>query len=102
MKQIAIAEGRHEVIICEDGAPIKEVFLAPKEFDILLLLTKSGQTMSRDQITKALWPKRKNPKDTRAIDQHISRARRKLRPVDVITTVPARGYKITRTVTTGV
>lgn len=91
---IAIAEGRQEVFIVVDGKPTREVHLSPKEYDILLALTKSGQTMGRDLLGKVIWGKKKM--DTRTIDQHIARLRRKLK-VRVIDTVPGRGYKVAHT-----
>ena len=96
MIQIALTEGRQEVILVKDGVPLREVRLAPKEWDLLMVLTKSpkGNTMSRTDIAKTLWKGRNRPKDARTVDQHVARLRYKLRPALVILTVPTRGYKI--------
>lgn len=85
---LKINEPRYEVMI--DG---KEVHLAPKEYDILLLLKKKNVTMSREDLMASLWkgPSATSP-DTRTVDQHIARLRRKIGR-EFITTVPSRGYK---------
>ena len=79
---------RHEVYIGDYEVP-----LAPKEYTLLVALTESGQTMSREALAKIVSP-RKKLVDLRTIDQHVSRLRLKMHGVDVVKTVKTRGYKI--------
>ena len=89
-KPYTINPERHEVWI-----GTKEVKLAPKEFDLLVALDSTRVTMTRDELGSILWPGKKPPKCFRTVDQHLARLRRKMRPVNVVSTVTNRGYKIT-------
>lgn len=83
---------RHEILVA--GKPAT---LAPKEFAILkLLIEANGKVLSRDQLLQMIWGHEKDMEiDTRTVDQHIARLRRKLRTErDRITTVPNFGYQI--------
>lgn len=89
---IAIDFERHEILVA--GKPAN---LAPKEFAILKLLIEArGKVLSRDQLLQMIWGHEKDMEiDTRTVDQHIARLRRKLGPErNRIATVPNFGYQI--------
>jgi len=90
--QISIDFERHEILVA--GKP---AVLAPKEFAILKLLIEAhGKVLSRDQLLQMIWGHEKDMEiDTRTVDQHIARLRRKLKTErDRIVTVPNFGYQI--------
>lgn len=90
--KISIDFERHEILV--DGKP---AVLAPKEFAILKLLIEAhGKVLSRDQLLQMIWGHEKDMEiDTRTVDQHIARLRRKLKSErDRIVTVPNFGYQI--------
>lgn len=83
---------RHEILVRG-----KLAHLAPKEFAILkLLIEANGKVLSRDQLLEIIWGHEKDMEiDTRTVDQHIARLRRKLRlESGRIATVPNFGYQI--------
>ena len=89
---IAIDFERHEILV--KGKPAR---LAPKEFAILkLLIEANGKVLSRDQLLEMIWGHEKDMEiDTRTVDQHIARLRRKLTSErERISTVPNFGYQI--------
>ncbi|MBQ9942131.1 MAG: response regulator transcription factor [Christensenellaceae bacterium] len=68
--------------------------LTPKEFDLLkALLVSKGKVMSRSQLLTEVW-EFEYMGDTRTVDIHIQRLRRKLGDDKFITTVFGVGYKI--------
>jgi len=73
----------------------KEVFLAPKEIDLLFaLMDADGKPVSRKDLAAKLYePDWAGAIDHRAIDQHIARLRRKIKPVSAVRTVVGRGYQ---------
>ena len=83
---------RHEILVRG-----KSAYLAPKEFAILkLLIEANGKVLSRDQLLEMIWGHDKDMEiDTRTVDQHIARLRRKLRTEsERVTTVPNFGYQM--------
>jgi len=85
---------RHEVRVKD-----KAVELTPKEFDFLkLLLESDGKVLSRDLLMERIWGYDKSMEiDTRTVDQHIARLRRKLKSEgERILTVTNSGYRIRR------
>jgi DNA-binding response OmpR family regulator len=83
---------RHEVLV--RGKP---AYLAPKEFAILkLLIEANGKVLSREQLLQMIWGHEKDMEiDTRTVDQHIARLRRKLgEEAERIATVPNFGYQV--------
>jgi DNA-binding response OmpR family regulator len=66
---------RHEIKVKGQA-----VHLAPKEFAILRLLIESnGKVLSRDKLLEFIWGHDQSMEiDTRTVDQHIARLRRKL------------------------
>lgn len=70
----------------------KEIMLAKKEFELLLLLaSKPGRVFLRNEILQRVWGTDVIVGD-RTIDVHIRKIRQKL-GVDLITTVKGVGYK---------
>jgi len=85
---------RHEVSVA--GRPVR---LATKEFRVLeLLLEADGKVLSRDALLELVWGHDAGlDLDTRTVDQHIARLRRKLGAAGkLIGTVPNFGYKLAR------
>ena len=83
---------RHEIRV--GGKPAN---LPPKEFELLKLLIKAnGKVLSRDYLLENIWGYEKSSEiDTRTVDQHISRLRRKLQSEkNRIVTVANFGYQI--------
>lgn len=85
---------RHQVTV--KGKPVR---LAPKEFAVLRLLVEAdGKVLSRDRLLELIWGHDKGMDiDTRTVDQHVARLRRKLGEEGArITTVPNFGYQVRR------
>lgn len=83
---------RHEVRV--KGKPAA---LTPKEFEFLRLLFRAdGKVLSRDTLLERVWGYDKSMEiDTRTVDQHIARLRKKLRAEGHrILTVTNAGYRI--------
>lgn len=69
----------------------KEVKLTPKEYDLLMYLIENGNTiLTREQILESVWGLEDN--DTRTVDLHIGRLRKKLCLNETIKTIPKIGY----------
>ena len=72
---VRLDAGRREVTVEE--APVD---LSRKEFDLLaLLMSHSGQVVTRDWCIDRLWWDQELT-DTRTLDTHIKRLRRKIEP----------------------
>lgn len=85
---------RHEVKV--KGRAVR---LATKEFRVLeLLLEADGKVLTRDGLLELVWGHDAGlDLDTRTVDQHIARLRRKLGDAGaLIVTVPNFGYKLAR------
>ncbi len=75
----------------------KPVSLSPREFDILVLLLEAkGNVISRRSLLERLWGQaRAMELDTRCVDQHVSRLRKKLGLEGKrIVTATSAGYRI--------
>lgn len=72
--------------------------LTPKEFDLLTLLVRNaGQAFARDFLLEKVWGLDYAGIDTRTVDTHVLRLRRKLGPLDDrIETVWGIGYRFAR------
>ena len=80
-----------ERIVKKNGV---EIPFKPMEFDCLLLLCKyKNIAISRQQLLHALWGIDFEG-ETRTIDVHIARIRKKLDFQDVIKTIPRIGYRL--------
>lgn len=72
----------------------QEVSLKPMEFDCLMMLVRNrNKALTRSQLLSALWGMEFEG-ETRTVDAHISRIRRKLGFEDVIKTIPRIGYRL--------
>lgn len=84
-----------ELRVVVDGNAIA---LTQREFDlVVLLLSNAGRLFSRDELMKCVWAQ-SNPGNSRTVDTHISRLRRKL-GLDgdtgfVLTSVYGQGYRL--------
>lgn len=68
-----------------------KVSLTPKEYDLLIYLTSNaGNILTREQILASVWDK--EMEDTRTVDLHLARLRKKLGLESVIKTLPKVGY----------
>lgn len=90
LKNLTILEESHEVLENEIL-----VNLTPKEFDLLLFLSKnSGQVFNREQLLSAVWGY-DFIGDSRTIDTHIKKLREKLKFCEEhLLTVWGVGYKL--------
>lgn len=86
---LTIVPERHEVFVRG-----KRIHVPRAELTILTALKNSNVTMSRKDLLNLLWGKTESDRDidTRTVDQHISRLRRRLK-IDIIETVPNYGYR---------
>lgn len=72
----------------------KQVFLTPKEYDLLVLLLKNiGISLSRDLILNKIWDIDADI-ETRTVDYHIGQLRTKLDLKNEIKTINKVGYRI--------
>ncbi|WPC42540.1 response regulator transcription factor [Clostridium sp. JS66] len=88
--------GDIEILMNERVVKNKNKFikLTPKEFDLLVALYKNrGNVLTRSQILDNVWGY-DYIGDTRTVDIHVQRLRKKLENNDLIMTVFGVGYKI--------
>lgn len=79
-----------ERAVKKDGEPVE---LTPKEFDLLMMLFRNkGRIFSRTELLDVVWGY-DYAGDTRTVDTHIQRLRKKLDVSDLVTTVFSIGYK---------
>ena len=77
--------------VVRDGG---EVVLKPMEFDCMMLFVKNKNiALTRNQILNELWGIRFEG-ETRTVDVHVARIRKKLGWQDIIRTVPRIGYRL--------
>ncbi|KNF07743.1 transcriptional regulatory protein SrrA [Gottschalkia purinilytica] len=90
-KGIEIYKDEH--MVKKDG---KIVGLTPKEYELLVALYNSdGRVLARSQLLDVVWGY-DYVGDTRTVDMHIQRLRKKLGSNDIIKTVFGVGYKINK------
>ena len=69
------------------------ITLTTKEFNILvMLLSKRGKAISRDDFLDELWDMRYETTDSRVVDMHIKAIRRKLQTQSILS-IRGYGYK---------
>lgn len=88
-----------DVARCEVKVKNRSIRLSTKEFKLLaLLLEGDGKVYSRDRLLELIWGHDAGlDLDSRTIDQHVARLRRKLGAAGaLIVTVPNFGYKLAR------
>lgn len=82
---------REARIITRDN---KEILLTPKEFDLFYYLYENrGRILTREQICESVWEKEWE-EDTRTVDLHVQRIRKKLDLKEKIHTVHGVGYRM--------
>lgn len=87
--ELTLIKSKHEVK--KNG---QRIDLTPKEFDLLaILLENKGKVLSRAELLEKVW-EFAYIGDTRTVDIHIQRLRRKLGADKLIETVFGVGYKI--------
>lgn len=85
---LRIDQDRNEVFVRG-----RRVHLSKKEWDMLLALKATNRTTSREVLLRTVWGHDDDMDvDTRTVDQHVARLRRKL-GVPAVETVPGFGYK---------
>lgn len=88
-KDIEIDENKHRV--CRNKEIIK---ISPKEYDLLCCLVKNqNKVLSKETIQVLVW-KSENTIETRTVDVHIQRLRKKLELNNEIKTVTKVGYML--------
>lgn len=88
-EDIVISIQQHEV---RKGDNI--ISLTPKEFDLLLLLVRNKNiSLFRNRILESVWGEDSDP-DTRTLDLHIQRLRKKLQLGDKLRAVYKVGYRL--------
>ena len=82
---------REKRVVTKGG---QEVYLKPMEFDCLMMLVRNkNRALTRSQLLGALWGIEFEG-ETRTVDAHIGRIRKKLGFEDVIKTIPRIGYRL--------
>lgn len=77
--------------VMKDG---KEVYLKPMEYECLLMFVRhKNKALTRGQILGALWGMEFEG-ETRTVDAHVGRIRKKLDWGNVIKTIPTIGYRL--------
>lgn len=72
----------------------KDVDLTHQEFELLAhLAANADRAVSREELFATVWSNRGLGEDSRTVDAHIRRLRRKLDDADLISTVRGRGYR---------
>ncbi len=88
IKHLEITEA--ERLVKNKGEAVE---LTPKEYDLLLMMIKNqGRTFTRSELLDLVWGYR-YVGDTRTVDTHIQRLRKKLNANHLISTVFSIGYK---------
>lgn len=89
IKDVVIDPGKRTVT--KSG---QEIILKPMEFDCLMMLVHNrNKALTRKQLLTVLWGMEFDG-ETRTVDAHISRIRKKLGFQDVIRTIPRIGYRL--------
>lgn len=92
IKHLEITEA--ERLVKNEGEAVE---LTPKEYDLLLMMIKNqGKTFTRSELLDLVWGYH-YAGDTRTVDTHIQRLRKKLNANDLISTVFSIGYKFEKT-----
>ncbi len=72
----------------------QEVYLKPMEYDCLMMFVRNkNKALTRKQLLAALWGVEFEG-ETRTVDAHVGRIRKKLDFQDVIKTIPRIGYRL--------
>ncbi|AIQ46499.1 XRE family transcriptional regulator [Paenibacillus sp. FSL R7-0273] len=92
----------HDIDIITEERLVKknshDIELTPKEYDLLLMLVRNpGRTFTRSELLDSVWGYH-FAGDTRTVDTHIQRLRKKLEAQEYIATVFGIGYKFKKQV----
>lgn len=72
----------------------EEIYLKPMEYNCLMMFVKSpNKALSREQLLSGLWGVEFEG-ETRTVDAHVGRIRKKLGWQDKIKTIPRIGYRL--------
>lgn len=72
----------------------EEVYLKPMEYECLMMFVRcKNKALTREQLLAALWGVEFEG-ETRTVDAHVGRIRKKLGFGDVIRTIPRVGYRL--------
>lgn len=89
IRDVVIDREKH--VVTQNGT---EVLLKPMEYELLLLLAQyRNVAFSREELIKRLWGT-DYLGESRTIDVHIGRLRKKLKLYDSIKTIPKIGYRL--------
>lgn len=78
-------------IVTKNG---EEIYLKPMEYNCLMVFVKKpNKALTRSQILQELW-KEEFCGETRTVDAHVGRIRKKLSWQDKIKTIPRIGYRL--------
>lgn len=78
-------------IVTKNG---EEIYLKPMEYNCLMVFVKNpNKALTRSQILQELW-KEEFCGETRTVDAHVGRIRKKLGWQDKIKTIPRIGYRL--------
>ena len=87
--EVTLDEGRHQVMKNGEG-----IELTPKEFALLAeLMKRAGNVLTRENLMRKVWGF-EYVGDSRTVDIHVQRLRKKLNDEKLIQTVFGVGYKI--------
>lgn len=105
IEKVLERRGRVEKILCVYDVQIdtekrmvtkagEEVYLKPMEYECLLMFVRNkNKALTRKQILGALWGMEFEG-ETRTVDAHVGRIRKKLDWGNVIRTIPTIGYRL--------
>ena len=72
-----------------------EIKLTPKEFDLFVMLLRNlNMTLFKDRIFETIWEGEWQP-ESRTVDLHIQRLRKKLELKNSLKTIYNTGYRLT-------
>ncbi len=81
----------HKILM--DGAP---VHMTPKEYELIgFFLRSPGVVLTKEKLLHAVWDYA-NDGETRTVDIHINKLRKKLHLQDKLVTIPRIGYRLLR------
>lgn len=105
IEKVLERNGKNEHLICIYDVEIdtekhtvkkagQEVYLKPMEYECLLMFVRhKNKALTRGQILGALWGMEFEG-ETRTVDAHVGRIRKKLDWGNVIKTIPTIGYRL--------
>jgi len=77
-----------------DDDSFEEIKLTPKEFELLVLFVRNvNMTLFKDKIFETIWETEWQP-ESRTVDLHVQRLRKKLGLKDNLVTVYSTGYRL--------